>query len=75
MKSKSKNNKPRPKRTALKGTGQKLKEAAKKKFRMGSRSLGDAVEAFGKRLQKNGYSKFGAKIKKIGGTIEHMASI
>lgn len=49
-----------------------MKSKIKEKIQRGTHSLGNSVESVGKKLQKNGYNKLGAKVEKMGDLIEHM---
>lgn len=55
-------------RLDTKSTGLKIR----KKIQMGAYSLGNSFETVGKKLQKNGYSMFGARVKRMGDLIEHI---
>lgn len=52
----------------------KISDIMSEKIQLSAYSVGNSVESIGKKLQKNGYSKIGAQIKKVGDLIENIGN-
>jgi hypothetical protein len=72
LSSSSKN--PETRSTQLSSIKDNITEMISEKVQLGAYSIGNSIEAFGKKIQKKGYSKLGSRVEKIGDRIENIGN-